>query len=181
SLREYRADDLNARRDPELLKRVATAVTRCLWDASQAGVRHRDISIGNICVDEDGTVRVIDWGYAMVESETLEAYRRRLKKAFPGDPSFASLGNVYEIEREERMYDSSIGTPCFLSIRVLFIQCENRGVVDDIESLLYVLIYFVAKDRSVLENMPAWSGGQQSKWQARKKAAAFIEADYLHT
>ncbi|KAJ1676998.1 hypothetical protein EV182_007088, partial [Spiromyces aspiralis] len=37
-------------------------------------------------------------------------------------------------------------------------------VVDDIESLLYVLIYFVAKDRS-----------------ARKKAAAFIEADYMHT
>ncbi|KAJ1669263.1 hypothetical protein EV182_008840, partial [Spiromyces aspiralis] len=139
-----------------------------------AGVRHRDISTGNICVDEDGTVRVIDWGCAMVEPKTLQDYRRRLKKAFPGDPSFASLGYVYGIERKERMHDSFIGTPCFFSIRVLYIQCENRSVVDDIESLLYVLIHFVAKDIATLENAPMWEKGLPAKQQALLKAATFI-------
>ncbi|KAJ1675661.1 hypothetical protein EV182_000837 [Spiromyces aspiralis] len=72
------------------------------------------------------------------------------------------------------MHDSFIGTPCFLSIRVLYIQCKNRSVVDDIESLLYVLIYFVAKDIATLENAPMWEKGLPAKQQALLKAAAFI-------
>ncbi|KAJ1671937.1 hypothetical protein EV182_007364, partial [Spiromyces aspiralis] len=96
SLREYRADDLNARRDPELLVRIATVVTQCLWDASQAGVYHRDISIGNICVGAGYRVHVIDWGCAMVEPETLEGYRQELKEQFPDASPLSSLPNADE-------------------------------------------------------------------------------------
>ncbi|KAJ1680317.1 hypothetical protein EV182_000227 [Spiromyces aspiralis] len=180
SLREYRAGDVDARRDPKLLERVAKVVTRCLWDASQAGVYHRDISIGNIYVDAGGTVRVIDWGCARVEPETLEAYRKWLMGELPGNPSLSSLPAADKVADEEKRHDPFTGTSYFLSIRVL-LRREYRCVVDDIESLLYVLVYFVAKDRDAFKNAPLCRKGLTEEEQALKKAAAFMNIGKFYT
>ncbi|KAJ1678218.1 hypothetical protein EV182_004532 [Spiromyces aspiralis] len=181
SLRDCVIDDrVDARRNPKLLRQVSTAVTRCLWDASQAGIHHRDISIGNICVDEDGTVYVIDWGCARVEPKTLQDYRDYLMGEFPGNPSLASLPAAKKVAGEEKKHDPFTGTPYFLSIRVL-LRREYRSVVDDIESLLYVLIYFVAKDRDAFKNAPLCRKGLTEEEQALKKAAAFMNIGKFHT
>ncbi|KAJ1680363.1 hypothetical protein EV182_000145 [Spiromyces aspiralis] len=173
-------DDVDARRDSELLERVATAVTRCLWDASQAGIHHRDISIGNICVDEDGTVYVIDWGCARVEPKTLQDYRDDLMGEFPGNPSLASLPGAKKVAGEEKRHDPFTGTPYFLSIRVL-LRRKYRSVVDDIESLLYVLVYFVTKDIATFRNAHVWEKGLPAKKQALLKVAAFMNIGKFHT
>ncbi|KAJ1680205.1 hypothetical protein EV182_000476 [Spiromyces aspiralis] len=180
SLRDYPIDDVDTRRDPKLLERIAMVVTRCLWDASQAGVHHRDISIGNICVDEDGIVHVIDWGCARVEPETLQDYRDELAEKFPGNPSLSSLPAAKKVANEEKKHDPFTGTPYFLGIRVL-LQHTLRSVVDDIESLLYVLIYFVVKDMETFENAPVWEKGLPAKQQALLKASAFIDIDDFYT
>ncbi|KAJ1673176.1 hypothetical protein EV182_005747, partial [Spiromyces aspiralis] len=117
SLREYPINDVDARRDPELLWRVATVVTQCLVAASQANVHHRDISIGNICVDEDGTVRVIDWGCSRVEPKTLKRYRKKLTKKFPGNPSLSSLPSANKVANEKKRHDPFTSTRHFLSVR----------------------------------------------------------------
>ncbi|KAJ1673173.1 hypothetical protein EV182_005754 [Spiromyces aspiralis] len=173
-------DHVDARRDLELLWRVVTVVTRCLWDASQAGVHHRDISIGNICVGAGGTVRVIDWGCARVEPKTLQDYRDDLMGKFPGNPSLASLPGADEVAGEEKRHDPFTGTPYFLSIRVL-LRRKYRSVVDDIESLLYVLVYFVTKDMETFRNAPVWENGLPAKKQALLKASAFMNIDKLYT
>ncbi|KAJ1675444.1 hypothetical protein EV182_001256 [Spiromyces aspiralis] len=178
-LREYRAGDVDARRDPKLLERVSTVVTQCLWDASKAGVYHRDISIGNICVDEDGTVRVIDWGCARVEPETLQDYRDDLMGKFPSDPSLASLPAAKKVAGNEEEHDPFTGTPHFLSARVL-LRRKYRSVVDDIESILYVLIFFVAKDRDACKNAPMWENNLPARQLAINKAALFTCIDYFY-
>ncbi|KAJ1675082.1 hypothetical protein EV182_001973, partial [Spiromyces aspiralis] len=179
SLREYRAGDVDARRDPKLLERVSTVVTQCLWDASKAGIYHRDISIGNICVDEDGSVRVIDWGCARVEPETLEAYRKWLTGKFPSDTSLASLPAAKEVAGNEEEHDPFTGTPHFLSARVL-LRRKYRSVVDDIESILYVLIFFVARDRDACKNAPMWENNLPARQLAINKAALFTCIDYFY-
>ncbi|KAJ1675947.1 hypothetical protein EV182_000274 [Spiromyces aspiralis] len=179
SLRDCLIDDVKKRRDPKLLKRVATVVTQCLVAASEADVHHRDISIGNICVDEDGTVRVIDWGCARVEPETLQAYRKKLMVDFPGDPSLLSLPDADEVAGEEKKHDPFTGTPHFLSVRVL-LRYTLRSVVDDIESLLYVLVYFVAKDTETFRNAPLCRKGLTEEELALKKASAFTCLNHFH-
>ncbi|KAJ1677468.1 hypothetical protein EV182_006104 [Spiromyces aspiralis] len=179
SLREYRAGDVNARRNHKLLKRISTVVTRCLWDASKAGVYHRDISIGNICVGERSKVRVIDWGCARIEPKTLQDYRKKLTEDFPGDPSLASLPAADEVAGNEEEHDPFTGTPHFLSARVL-LRRERRSVVDDIESLLYVLVFFVANDRDVCKNAPVWENNLPAKQLAINKAALFTCIDHFH-
>ncbi|KAJ1680302.1 hypothetical protein EV182_000288 [Spiromyces aspiralis] len=179
SLRKYHANDVKKRRDPELFKRIAKVVTQCLVAASKAGVYHRDISIGNICVDAGSMVRVIDWGCARVEPETLKAYRKKLTVDFPGDPSLASLPDADKVANEEKEHDPFTGTPYFLSIRVL-LRYTLRSVVDDIESLLYVLIRFVAKDIATFENAPLYRKGLTEEEQALKKTAAFMNIDKLY-
>ncbi|KAJ1680299.1 hypothetical protein EV182_000285 [Spiromyces aspiralis] len=179
SLRDCLIDDVKKRRDPKLLKRVATVVTQCLVAASEADVHHRDISIGNICVDEDGTVRVIDWGCARVEPETLKAYRKKLTVDFPGDPSLPSLPDADKVAGEEKKHDPFTGTPHFLSVRVL-LRHTLRSVVDDIESLLYVLVYFVAKDTETFRNAPLCRKGLTEEELALKKASAFTCLNHFH-
>ncbi|KAJ1679638.1 hypothetical protein EV182_001640, partial [Spiromyces aspiralis] len=179
SLREYPINNVDARRDPELLWKIAKVVTQCLVAASQANVHHRDISIGNICVDEDGTVRVIDWGCARVEPKTLKRYRKKLTKNFPGNPSLSSLPDADEVANEEKRHDPFTGTRHFLSVRVL-LRHTRRSVVDDIESLLYVLVYFIAKDRDVFKNAPLCRNGLTEEELALKKASAFTCLNHFH-
>ncbi|KAJ1675750.1 hypothetical protein EV182_000658 [Spiromyces aspiralis] len=179
SLRDYPINDVNARRDPELLWQIATVVTQCLVAASQAGVHHRDISIGNICVDAGSTVRVIDWGCTRVEPETLQAYRKKLMVDFPGDPSLSSLPDADRVANEEKRHDPFTGTRHFLSVRVL-LRHTLRSVIDDIESLLYVLVYFIAKDRDVFKNAPLCRKGLTEEELALKKTSAFTCLNHFH-
>ncbi|KAJ1674448.1 hypothetical protein EV182_003254, partial [Spiromyces aspiralis] len=180
SLREYHADNVDARRDPELLGRVATIVTQCLWDASQAGVYHRNISTSNICVSACGRVHVIDWGCAMVEPETLEGYRQELKEQFPDASPLSSLPNADEVARNEEEHDQFTSPHYFLSIRAL-LRYTRRSVANDLESLLYVLIHFVAKDSEALRNAPAWEKDLPAKQQALLKASAFLNIKIFYT
>ncbi|KAJ1672614.1 hypothetical protein EV182_006838, partial [Spiromyces aspiralis] len=179
SLREYRANDFRERRNPELLGRVATVVTQCLWDASQAGVYHQHISTSNICVGASGRVHVIGWGCASIEPKTLEDYRQELKGQFPGDPSLSSLPNADEVAENEEEHDLFTGTHYFLSIRAL-LRYTRQSVVNDLESLLYVLIHFVAKDSEALSNATVWVKDQSAKQMAILKAGVFTCTDHFH-
>ncbi|KAJ2307077.1 hypothetical protein IWW55_001147 [Coemansia sp. RSA 2706] len=135
-----------------LLNAVITRATSILDCAETAGVLHRDISAGNIAVRSgrargsgEWDVRVIDWGYAKflpsVPTEKLEELAAKW--------SF-DLESVIENEDE---HDSITGTPLFMSTRVL-LGSKRRGIFDDLESLLYVVLYALWKMEPALVGTP---------------------------
>ncbi|KAJ2328285.1 hypothetical protein IWW51_001285 [Coemansia sp. RSA 2702] len=133
-----------------LLNAVITRATSILDCAETVGVLHRDISAGNIAVRSGGAggewdVRVIDWGYAKflpsVPTEKLEELAAKW--------SF-DLESVIE---NEDGHDSITGTPLFMSTRVL-LSSKRRGIFDDLESLLYVVLYALWKMEPALVGTP---------------------------
>ncbi|KAJ2693003.1 hypothetical protein H4218_006201, partial [Coemansia sp. IMI 209128] len=53
---------------------MADITKQTLRRLAQARVKpnilHRDVSAGNIMIDSDGVVRIIDWGYAKIVDDT---------------------------------------------------------------------------------------------------------------
>ncbi|KAJ2812666.1 hypothetical protein H4S07_001244 [Coemansia furcata] len=115
----------------ELVKRIISNVSTTLTEALAANILHRDISSGNIAIKDD-TVYVIDWGCAKIlrlptdpnlETEIVKHWSFNWDKALVA----------------EKHNDSSTGTPMYMSARLL-LRAMTRGVYDDLESLLYVIL-----------------------------------------
>ncbi|KAJ2488890.1 hypothetical protein IWW37_004427 [Coemansia sp. RSA 2050] len=127
----------NANAQAELYVRQ---VTSTLTTALAAGVLHRDISAGNIAV-KDGKAFVIDWGYA------------KLVKSFPDDDFTKEVAKRWSfdwevVNRMETTKDSFTGTPLYMSAR-LHLGSTKRGIYDDLESLLYVMLdAFSSRERA---------------------------------
>ncbi|KAJ2763342.1 hypothetical protein H4S06_000148 [Coemansia sp. BCRC 34490] len=112
-------------------------LSSCLVQARIHGVIHRDISDGNIAVNNE-QARIIDWGYA------------KIIEAGSADNLGADLSIVSEVAKQwgfekdtvlkyEDASDHMTGTVLFMSIPVLF-GARKRSLADDIESLFYVII-----------------------------------------
>ncbi|KAJ2832922.1 hypothetical protein FBU31_001997 [Coemansia sp. 'formosensis'] len=127
---------------------IVQQALQCLVMARvKGGILHRDISLGNVMVDRDGTVRVIDWGYAKVlDSTSLDvgavniAERNALLETTARRWAYESrkvLGN-------EEAHDHITGTQLYMSIPVLA-GAKIRGLADDVESLFYVILHVLAR------------------------------------
>ncbi|KAJ2394520.1 hypothetical protein GGI05_002003 [Coemansia sp. RSA 2603] len=107
----------------------------CLVQAKHHGVLHRDISTGNIAINE-GKVSVIDWGYA------------KLTSADTGDTSHIDVlamrwgYSKKEVQANEDGRDGNTGTPIYMGVRILS-QCPQRGILDDLESMFYVVLHIL--------------------------------------
>ncbi|KAJ2161719.1 hypothetical protein GGF46_001223, partial [Coemansia sp. RSA 552] len=122
-------------RDPgELISGVVSEVAACLFHAEKAGVLHRDIAAGNITIDEDGKVAVIDWDSAKLLPSC----------PFRGDVEQKWGLDVDSILKNEARHNHLTGTPRFMPIRAL-LGHKERGVYDDIESLFYVACYVLGQ------------------------------------
>ncbi|KAJ2084260.1 hypothetical protein H4R24_000202 [Coemansia sp. RSA 988] len=104
--------------------------TASLIFAQKAGVLHRDISAGNIAL-RDGTVTVIDWGYAKVLPTGCVQFED-IASRWGFNPS--------TVQSVEKMHDSITGTPLFMGIRVLR-GLLTRSLIDDMESLFYAILF----------------------------------------
>ncbi|KAJ2692014.1 Suppressor of Sensor Kinase (SLN1), partial [Coemansia sp. IMI 209128] len=121
---------------------------QCLVQARvKANVLHRDISAGNIMIDSDGVVRIIDWGYAKVIddasfdiNERATRDRRALLDATANRWRYVSA----KVQQNEDAHDPLTGTPLYMSIPVLA-GAKERGLADDVESLFYVILHVLTK------------------------------------
>ncbi|KAJ2718942.1 hypothetical protein GGI07_005508 [Coemansia sp. Benny D115] len=111
--------------------------TRCLWQAHSVGVLHRDISTGNIAVNSEGSVFVIDWGYAKPSHKDMDkSIRMKVEEEWRID--------LTKISTTESQFDPLTGTFCFMGIRMLSGH-EMRSILDDLESIFYVALYMFAQ------------------------------------
>ncbi|KAJ2719438.1 hypothetical protein GGI07_005217 [Coemansia sp. Benny D115] len=122
--------------------RVVDKVSVCLSQAKTAGVLHRDISAGNIAVNGNGDVYVIDWGFAKPISNELSD---SVKKEVGEEWGF----KINDVSSTESHFDPMTGTLCFMGIRILSGH-SDRSIFDDSESLLYVALHYLMK----LQNLP---------------------------
>ncbi|KAJ2160816.1 hypothetical protein GGF46_001946 [Coemansia sp. RSA 552] len=118
-------------RDPgKLISGVVSEVAACLFHAEKAGVLHRDISAGNITIDEGGRVTIIDWSSA---------------KLLPSCPFLGDIEQKWGLDadsilKNEARHNHLMRTSQFMPIRALG-GAKHWDVYDDIESLFYVACY----------------------------------------
>ncbi|KAJ1862411.1 hypothetical protein LPJ73_000759 [Coemansia sp. RSA 2703] len=119
--------DNHRERDTSQIARGLTAqVCECLVSAYSNGILHRDISPGNIAVC-NGVAKVIDWGYALIfDLESSES--KEIANRWNFDP--------FVVIKED---DPFVGTDLYMSINLLS-RSKKRGLLDDIESLFYVML-----------------------------------------
>ncbi|KAJ2830547.1 hypothetical protein GGI24_001881, partial [Coemansia furcata] len=115
----------------ELVKSIISNVSTTLTEALAANILHRDISSGNIAIKGDKAY-VIDWGCAKTLSPPTDL---NLRTEIANHWSF----NWDKALVAEKHNDSSTGTPMYMSARLL-LRAMTRGVYDDLESLLYVIL-----------------------------------------
>ncbi|KAJ2767117.1 hypothetical protein IWQ56_003451 [Coemansia nantahalensis] len=116
--------------------RLVAQVVKTLIEAKKAGVLHRDVSMGNIAVRGD-RASLIDWGYAkLLAGDVNPAVIENLAATWEFDAD--------DVLRNEDKHDPLTGTPMYMSIPVL-VRAKTRGVVDDVESALYVLLDVVSR------------------------------------
>ncbi|KAJ2532077.1 hypothetical protein IWW43_003390 [Coemansia sp. RSA 1935] len=94
---------------------VHTLVAAAGIDINGQYALHRDISIGNLMVTEDGSPYIIDWGSARVCTED---------------------------ENSRSPAKEIIGTGIYMGIRILA-GCNLRSVIDDLESMFLVLVHCI--------------------------------------
>ncbi|KAH8099749.1 hypothetical protein BXZ70DRAFT_907768 [Cristinia sonorae] len=99
-----------AKSSKELVKAIKNTI-ECLKSAHDAGVMHRDISSGNVMVDEKGVGILNDWDHALIIDENRVAASRRT------------------------------GTWQFLSIALGLNPRKVHDILDDLESCYWVLLY----------------------------------------
>ncbi|KAJ1728620.1 hypothetical protein LPJ72_005384 [Coemansia sp. Benny D160-2] len=92
---------------------VHTLIAAAVVDRQKKSVLHRDVSMGNLMVGDNGSPYVIDWGCGRVCTDGEEP---------------RSSGK------------QMIGTAIYMGIRILT-NCATRSVVDDLESLFLVFCH----------------------------------------
>ncbi|KAJ1913587.1 hypothetical protein LPJ71_002489 [Coemansia sp. S17] len=151
SIKDYliskHAEELKSNAFDESVKSIVQQTLSCLVQARVKGnILHRDISPGNIRVARDGTVKVIDWGYAKViddkdmDMDDKATSDRRDILAANAKRWVYDSPKVFD---NEEAHDPLTGTPSYMSIPVLS-GAKVRGLADDIESLFYVILYVLA-------------------------------------
>ena len=139
-----------------------TSVLECIWRAQLIGILHRDISMGNVLIDgSTGKVMVIDWGMARVNYKALATHRLK-HSTQPPPPGLPYEFIIRRIEREakvqeatERKHDNQCGTFYYISIR-LHCGYDDRGILDDMESVFYVFTYALSKRFRVKDDKHIW-------------------------
>ncbi|KAJ1935172.1 hypothetical protein GGF37_006095, partial [Kickxella alabastrina] len=140
SMAEYLKGKPNDQKD-ELFPRFVEQITLCLAQANNIGVLHRDISAGNVCIKND-KVYVIDWGCAKVigwgtaEDAARDTDPTQLKHIEVAEQWGFNATTVGQVEVAK---DPFTGTPLFMGIPMLS-SSPIRGILDDLESVLYVVI-----------------------------------------
>ncbi|KAJ2812651.1 hypothetical protein H4S07_001251, partial [Coemansia furcata] len=115
----------------ELVKSIISNVSTTLTEALAANILHRDISSGNIAIKDD-TAYVIDWGCAKSLSPPTDLnLRTEIAKhwSFNWDKALVTKQDKTPL----------MVTPLYVSTRLL-LEAKTRGVYDDLESLLYVIL-----------------------------------------
>ncbi|KAJ1916038.1 hypothetical protein H4219_004005 [Mycoemilia scoparia] len=106
---EYLAENITNKDLESILQNIIKQVITTIFEPYTCGYLHRDISSGNIVVDDSGKATLIDWGCAR-QYNTIEPIE---------SPDYLT------------------GTGIFLSIRMLK-RYKNRTFTDDVESAFYV-------------------------------------------
>ncbi|KAJ2741063.1 hypothetical protein GGI20_005446, partial [Coemansia sp. BCRC 34301] len=144
-------------------------VTQTLTEALEIGILHRDISAGNIAI-KGGKAYVIDWGYSKFLRQ-------------PGDDEFAEVVATrwdfdwVKVLKTESTKDPFTGTPLYMSCRLL-LEAKERGIYDDFESLLYVMLDAFSKRprTSSLGEQPAGFQFFGSETTALTRISATLDA-----
>ncbi|KAJ2475422.1 hypothetical protein EV174_005282 [Coemansia sp. RSA 2320] len=131
---------------PPNVENIVRGTMRCLSQARAKGdILYRDTSLENIMVQSDGTVKVIDWGYAKVvddgdgdDNNTMASRKARISAT-----AIKWKYNSHLVMANEDNHDPLTGTPLHMSIPVLA-GAKVRGLADDIESLFYVILDVLA-------------------------------------
>ncbi|KAJ1900074.1 hypothetical protein LPJ66_001706 [Kickxella alabastrina] len=125
----------------ELVPAFVNQLTLCLAQARAAGILHRDISAGNICI-KNGQACIIDWGCAKFvdEGQALD----KVEGENEGPTIIAKVAKTWEFDaanvaQNETDRDPLTGTPLFMSIPMLC-QSPARGILEDLESVFYVIL-----------------------------------------
>ncbi|KAJ2253155.1 hypothetical protein GGI13_002861 [Coemansia sp. RSA 455] len=143
------AKDRRSNAFSESVKSIVQQTLSCLVQARVKGnILHRDISPGNIRIARDGTVKVIDWGYAKVlddksldsdDDDTVASRRKRRT-----DAALKWGCNDAVVTPNGTAHRPLTGTPSYMSIPVLS-GATVRGLPDDIESIFYVILDVLAQ------------------------------------
>ncbi|KAJ2785664.1 hypothetical protein GGI18_003329, partial [Coemansia linderi] len=103
-----------------IIRDVVWQTLRCLARARvKANVLHRDISAGNIMIDSDGVVRIIDWGYAkVIDDASFDINERatRDRRALLDATATRWRYDDHEVLQNEDAHDPLTGTPLYMSI-----------------------------------------------------------------
>ncbi|CAK5280960.1 unnamed protein product [Mycena citricolor] len=108
------------------------------WIADLAGVRHRDISDGNVMVDK--VLRsgfLLDYDYAEFSPEGLAAFAELSKdRARQDDHLYQNI---------DKSLKEITGTPPFLALELAFDRGVAHGAHHDIESFYWLLIWIILR------------------------------------
>ncbi|KAJ2808973.1 hypothetical protein H4R20_000481 [Coemansia guatemalensis] len=114
---------------------VVRSISNCLAKAYSAGVLHRDIFPGNIAIDRNDNIKLIDWGCARLRADitisNIDDIARRWSYTLDDDV------------HSEIRHDSLTGTHPSMSIQVLG-GCTKRSLLHDLESVFFTMLYALA-------------------------------------
>ncbi|KAJ1890487.1 hypothetical protein LPJ66_007446, partial [Kickxella alabastrina] len=140
SMAEYLKGKTDKQKD-SLIPAFVNQLTLCLAQARAAGILHRDISAGNICI-KNGQACIIDWGCAKFvdEGQALD----KVEGENEGQSIITKVAKTWEFDvanvaQNETDRDPLTGTPLFMSIPMLC-QSPARGILEDLESVFYVIL-----------------------------------------
>jgi len=128
-----------------VLREVICQVLLALRGLHRAGIAHRDVSMENVLVAEDGTVRLCDYGQAVLvhppENEHLEARVPSSQYGLPGKPCYRApevrVGTAYRAKPIDTfacgvlLYTLAVGSyPCQNGIADSFLFPANDVSAD---------------------------------------------------
>ncbi|KAJ2749605.1 hypothetical protein GGI19_005574 [Coemansia pectinata] len=167
----------------ESVKSIVQQTLRCLVQARVKGdILHRDISPGNIRVARDGTVKIIDWGYAkVIDDEDMDGddEATRGRKALLATTAKRWRYDSNEVLGNEEAHDPLTGTQLYMSIPVLA-GATVRGVSDDMESLFYVILDVLARLQTTRDKVAYGFDARDNKTLAMVRAGCLsLERHFL--
>ncbi len=151
---------------PDRAAEIGAAVADALGTAHKAGLVHRDVKLGNILVNDDGTVKVADFGIAtalvatasdnltragsVLGTATYFSPEQAQGKTLSGQSDLYSLGIV--------LYEMVTGRPPFVADNPTAVALKqvqerpvppNRNGANIAESLQAIILKLLAKDPSL--------------------------------